>query len=207
MSKKHRRIGLYGGSFDPVHMGHMLTAQKALDQFNLDKVIFIPNARPPHKETLATPDQRYAMLVMSIETGDKFEVSDCEMRATEKAYTIETLLHMKKMYPDASLFFIIGSDTLYELHSWKSICSVMHLCEFIVVERPGYSYPMKPEDIRLNSRYAKATCRNWIKNMPWDLSSSEIRKAIQDGIEVSYLIPHPVEKYIREHRLYGKQTA
>ena len=186
------RIGFFGGTFNPIHMGHLAIAQMAQERFKLDKVIFIPSHQPPHKNVapLASAKDRYKMVRLAIAGNENFEVSDVETKRIGKSYTVDTLQHFRKIYPaKVKFFFIIGGDSLATLSSWKNIDEILKLATFIVVNRPGYS------DIK-NIKHLTVT------KPGIDISSSYLRERINSGKSARYLVPEAIHHYIVKQRLY-----
>jgi nicotinate-nucleotide adenylyltransferase len=136
------RIGILGGTFNPVHMGHLILAQDALEQFELSKVVFMPCACPPHKSVrdLIPAEHRAAMLEAAIEGDLRFQVSRDEIERDGISYTIDTARAMKLQYPESEIVFVIGSDSLMELHLWKEINALLEVCRFVTLTRPGADY-------------------------------------------------------------------
>lgn len=196
------RIGLIGGAFNPIHIGHLLLAQKALETYELSRIIFIPCAKPPHKDdsSLAAAEHRLAMVEAAIADDIRFEVSDIEIRRGGISYTIDTVRELKRLNETAKYFFIIGEDSLGELHTWKDIATLLELCEFVVFARPSYhASPPQPsyELGALQRLYANIKHGRLV-----EVSSSEIRYRIAEGMSIRYLVPRLVEMYIYEHNLY-----
>lgn len=188
-----KRIGLFGGTFNPIHMGHLAIAQMAQEAFKLDKVIFIPSHQPPHKNiaSLAPACDRYKMVKLAIAGNDRFEVSDVETLRDGKSYTIDTLRYFQKVYSSkAKLFFIVGGDSFSTLPKWKNIGEILRLVTFIVVNRPGTNASKK------NIRHLTVT------KPGIDISSSYLRQRIESGKSVRYLVPEAIFYYIEKHRLY-----
>jgi nicotinate-nucleotide adenylyltransferase len=186
------RIALFGGTFDPVHIGHLLMARTAQEEMGFDKVIFIPNAQPPHRRssTLFNAEDRIAMARLAVAYNGAFEVSDFEVRKGGRSYSVDTVVHFREAYPaPAKLFFIVGGDAINQIHTWKDIEAIKKMCTFVSVNRPGYPRGMA----RL--RYHALSMHGI------DISSTEIRKRIQQGRSIQYLVPESVLGYIREHRL------
>jgi nicotinate-nucleotide adenylyltransferase len=199
------RIGILGGTFNPVHMGHLVLAQSAYETYDLTKVLFIPCGIPPHKNPggLAPSEHRLAMVRAATAGDSRFEVLDIEIARSGISYAVDTVAQLREMYAGAELLFIIGSDTLPELHLWKNICTLLTLCRFVVFCRPGTDPgSIQPESLHLDSPWSdRAT--EWITNgRQIDVSSSDIRYRIVEGMSVRYLVPPAVEKYIAEHGLY-----
>ncbi len=143
MVGKRKRIGILGGTFNPIHLGHLLVAQDAMEQMALDRVKFIPSATPPHKtaEVLASERDRLQMIRLAIRGNDRFQVDDIEVRRGGKSYSVDTLVELRRRDPKADFYFIIGADSLRELHLWWKAQRVVSLCTFVTVpgraSRPG----------------------------------------------------------------------
>lgn len=187
------RIGILGGTFDPIHMGHLILAQEACERLKLAKVIFIPCHTPPHKEAsqAADPEDRYRMVVLATQTNPSFDISRIEIERGGTSYSVETLTGLKERLGEATdLFFIVGSDSLGELISWKDINEIFKLANFIVAERPGYPIKDLPEGAEV---------------MPitsFEISSSGIRQRIRQAGSIRYLVPDSVREYIIQKNLY-----
>src|SRR4030042_2999716 len=139
-SKSHKKIGIMGGTFNPIHHGHLVTAQEALSQFKLDMVIFIPTGNPPHKieNEVASAEDRYIMTVIATSSNSNFFVSRMEIDRRGKSYTIDTVRQLKKNYGSSSLlYFITGADAILEILTWKNTDEIVSLCKFIAATRPG----------------------------------------------------------------------
>lgn len=201
------RIGVLGGSFNPVHMGHLIVAQDALEQFELSQVVLMPCACPPHKSIreLLPAEHRVAMLEAAIEGDLRFLVSREEIDRGGVSYTIDTARSLKDQYPGCEIVFIIGSDSLLELHLWKDIGELLNLCGFVTLTRPGPEYddvmkadlklpPMWGERLKAHVRVGHALC----------LSSTDIRYRVAEGMSIRYLVHPSVEMYIAEHSLYRR---
>lgn len=185
------RIGILGGTFDPVHFGHLNLASETRRLLKLDKVIFIPAKRPPHKKTaLAAAPHRLNMLRLAICRRADFDVSLSEFLRRGKSYSVDTLKAMREQYAGNQLFFITGADSITELKTWKQIDKIFKLCTFVVAARPGF------EIKKLTSRIKTIAIR------PRDIASHEIRARIRKGLPIKGLVPAAVENYIRSHKLY-----
>jgi len=201
------RIGILGGTFNPVHIGHLILAQDALEAFDLTKVLFVPCNLPPHKAAvqLVPASHRAAMLENAIEDNPDFEICDIEIRMGGTNYSIDTVRHLRKIYPQHELIFIIGSDSLMELHQWKEVDELLRLCRFATFIRPGFDLKKTNKQ---NPNLAPALNQNLLKNVvavhQIDISSSDIRHRIAEGMSIRYLVPSPVELYLAEHNLYKK---
>ncbi|OGX07776.1 MAG: nicotinate (nicotinamide) nucleotide adenylyltransferase, partial [Omnitrophica WOR_2 bacterium GWA2_47_8] len=134
------KIGILGGTFNPIHVGHLAIAETALEKMGLNKIFFVPCHTPPHKEdkSLTAPSHRYNMVKLAIDENPRFEISDFEIQKKDKSYSIDTVKHFKNVFPKSELFFIIGYDMLDGLKQWKSIDEILKLASFIVINRPEY---------------------------------------------------------------------
>ena len=202
-----KKIGIMGGTFNPVHHGHLVTAQEALDQFGLDEVIFIPTGDPPHKieDLLAHAEDRYLMTVISTSSNSSFFVSRVEIDRTGKSYTIDTVKELRKIYGSGSeLYFITGADAILEILTWKNTREIVTLTKFIAATRPGYDLSkIKELKTTLFDSEDKADRRIFIMEIPaLAISSTNIRQRIKNGRPVNYLVPEGVNNYILKHGLY-----
>ncbi len=216
---KKERIGILGGTFNPVHCGHLTVAAAVQRRFSLDRVLFIPSSIPPHKSSkgIASPDERLKMVELAVRGRSKFAPSDIEIKARGKSYSIQTLKKIKKIYPGAWLFFILGVDAFLEIETWREWERVLGECLLIVVTRPGYRLK-EAEDV-LGDDYCGRVC--WVSNLDrireelflghrifilpigaLDISSTEIRERIGEGRSIRGFVPAAVEDYIEKHGLY-----
>lgn len=185
------RLGIFGGSFDPIHMGHLLIAEYAKEYMNLDRVVFIPVGDPSHREAnLLDATHRYNMVEIAIRDNPSFEISDIEIKACGKNYTYDTLLEIKKLYPEAQIFQIIGEDSADYLHLWKNYEELIKLCKFLVFRREGYSFVSKNENIIV------------MDSPRISLSATLIRDRLVSGKSIKYMVSKEVEEYIRKNSLY-----
>lgn len=198
-----KRIGLMGGTFDPIHHGHLVTAEEARYQFKMGKVIFIPSAVPPHKtrKDISHPIHRLGMTKNAISTNSYFEVSDIEVQREGLSYTIDTVYEMKKKYTGWELFFITGADAVLEILTWKNVIGLLEQCFFIAATRPGF----KLESLEQKLDDLPKKCFNKIITMEVPalaISSTDIRNRVRDGRPIKYLLPEKVEEYIYSNKLY-----
>ncbi len=186
------KIGLFGGSFNPIHWAHLLYASEACASLGLTKVIFIPSNFSPFKKKEETLEarHRYNMVRLAVKGDRRFAVSDIEIRRGGPSYTIETVRELKRRMPRASLFFLIGSDCLPTLNRWKEAEELFRLCRFVVAYRPGFR--------------ASPLSKKWLLlQIPaCDLSSRQIRGRARRRRPITYCVPRTVEEYILRHRLY-----
>jgi nicotinate-nucleotide adenylyltransferase len=188
------KIGIIGGTFNPIHTGHLLIAQDAMEQAKLDRVRFIPAATPPHKtpDRLASAAHRRRMIQLAIAGNPRFELDDIELKRGGTSYSVDTLTELKRRHPRATFYFIIGSDSLRELHLWREPRRLAKLCRFVVAVRPGF----KPVQRRLPIRPLIVT------GHVCDVASREVRSRVARGQPFRYLVPDAVHNYIQTHRLY-----
>ncbi len=191
------RVCIFGGTFDPPHIGHLLVAQTVCEAENFDKILFMPANKPPHKKSVSGVEDRLAMLNIAIEGNPNFEISDMEIKRGGVSYTIDTLKAMKSsiIKKEDDLFYLIGSDSLLELHQWKDTREILKNCNVVVAIRPGF----RPSDIP-----AWILHRIQFANIPrFEISSSNIRTRWRENKTIRYLVTLPVWKYINQNKLYG----
>ncbi len=197
------KIGILGGSFDPVHIAHIDIAMQAYAQFSLQKILLIPLGLPPHKpEGLAPAQDRLEMLHIATQNKDYLEPCAVEIERPGYTYTVDTLMELKKRYgDDTELHYIVGADTLFELESWKRHEEVFRLCEFICFYRPGYDLQKIMEQLRrLREKYGKLIQIARYEGI--DISSTRIREMARAGQDLSALVPYGVAQYIMKKGLY-----
>jgi len=188
------KIGILGGTFNPIHIGHLILAEEVREKLKLDKVIFVPTYLPPHKDNsdIAPAHARLAMIKLAIKGNRYFLASDIEIKRDGRSYTIDTLKEFEKAYPQDELYFIIGSDLLKYLDDWKDLQEIIKMVRFIVATRPGYPLEKIPSHI------------STIPIRAVDISGFEIRKAIKEDKSFRYLVSEAVLKYINKKKLYKK---
>ncbi len=212
-------IGLFGGTFDPIHLGHLRAAAEVRRLARLDRILFIPSFLPPHKApaTGAPPADRLRMVELACRRRKGFEASPIEMEAREKSYSILTLRKVRALSPGARLFFILGVDAFLDIGTWREYEKVLEECLFIVMGRPGFELDRARGVLGGTLRDSMAPLaagRGLAGPLPsrtriflapiraLDISSTEIRERIRRGETLDGLVPRPVDAYIREHQLY-----
>lgn len=202
--KKPDRLGIMGGTFDPVHIGHLVIAEAAREKLGLQEVIFIPTGTPPHKSFRSVTDGRHRleMVKRAIKDNPYFAVSGIEVSRKGPTYTVDTLKKLREVYGDeCNIYLVIGADTVWDLLNWKQYERVFRLCSFAAVARPGYDMLKTIRHIELLERHFLADIQ--VVEAPLtDLSSTDIREKIARGESVRYLIPEPVREYIMRNGLY-----
>lgn len=211
------KIGILGGTFNPIHLAHLSIAAEVRDRLLLDRIIFIPAATPPHKELdgdISFADRR-DMVALAIAEESAFTISDIEERRGGRSYSVDTLGELQALYPDDELFFIIGSDSFLEIATWYRAAEIFTLCNLAVVERPHApltdllaalpvamreDFCYTPAEMRLTHR--SGFCVYYLPGTPSAISSSEIRRRVRSGQSIRQLVPDAVAGYIFEKRIY-----
>ncbi|MFN3396486.1 MAG: nicotinate-nucleotide adenylyltransferase [Thermodesulfovibrionales bacterium] len=218
----NNRIGILGGTFNPIHYGHLRAAEEVRERIDFEKILFIPSCNPPLKgHELASPKDRYAMTKLAIEKNPYFEISDIECRRKGKSYTVETLTELKILLPDKDFFLILGIDSFVEIPQWYSPDKLMDMVDFIVVSRPGFRFmelapmlgshdedreilnklDMGLTDIEeLNLSTGRKVMLMNITSL--NIAATTIRRLVRDGKSIKYLLPESVEYYIISNKLY-----
>ncbi len=218
------KLGLLGGSFNPIHYGHLGIARHARESLPLDQVLFIPTGDPPHKRdgALAPAKDRYEMVRLAIAGDPTFTLSDIEVRRRGKSYSIDTVQELRQQYgPSTDLYFLIGLDAFLDFTSWREPQALLKACRFVVISRPGQSYrslvklsmlpPLDPRALaqldsgemnRLEIAIPSGPGILLLPLPPCSTSASDIRQRIKKGMSLANLLPPPVESYILQHRLY-----
>jgi nicotinate-nucleotide adenylyltransferase len=194
-----RRVGVMGGTFDPIHYGHLVTAEEAAVQFGLDQVVFVPTGQPWMKvdREVSPTEDRYLMTVVATASNPRFSVSRVEIDRDGPTYTVDTLRELADQHPDAELYFITGADAILEIFEWKDPEDVLSLAHFIAATRPGYDL----------ARFEAAEPTHHPKVSTMDIpalaiSSSDIRARVREGRAIRYLLPEGVKSYIEKQALY-----
>ncbi len=222
MAKKSNKIGIYGGTFNPIHYGHLRTAEEVFEMLSLDRVLFIPSGVTPFdKPDPVKPEHRYKMVKAAIKGNPRFRISNIELKTGGKSFTVDTIMKLKEKYKERELFFILGIDAFLDLPSWKQPDRLMRHSNMVVLSRPGYSFC----DLAL-SPYLEGVSKRTLKELDkgtrteftfktstkqkchlcnvtgLNISASGIRKSIMSGGNINYLLPESVKSYIISNKLY-----
>lgn len=187
-----RRIGVLGGTFDPIHVGHLVVASEVCHALDLDRVLLVPAWRQPFKDSAghATPEQRLAMCRIAVAADDRLDVSDVDIVRGETTYSVDTLTDLAATHPDAEFFFIAGADAIARLSQWREPERLRTLARFVAVARPGHAAPA-------------SDATPFVVDVPqMGVSSTEVRRRRRTGAPVRYLVPESVSEYIVQHSLY-----
>ena len=199
---KNKKVGVMGGTFDPIHYGHLVTAEAARTHFNLDKVIFTPTGKPPHKKgySVTPAEDRYLMTVLAINSNPYFDISRMEIERPGLTYTVDTLEQFyNELGKDVKLYFISGADAVLDILTWKDVEKVLGYCTFIAATRRLSSRRTEPKT-------AANQTNVWPEVYPMevtglDISSTDMRR-VKEGLSIKYLLPESVETYIQKSGLY-----
>ncbi len=211
------KIGILGGTFNPIHIAHLRIAEEVRESFDLGKIIFVPAATPPHKPLAGDLpfDTRFRMVELAIAGNPAFAVSDIEGKRGGKSYSIDTIHTLRSAYPDDEFFFVVGSDSFLDMGTWRKYSSIFSLCNIVVVERPDAVVlsisSSLPFDILHEFSYFEAEKRlahksgysvYYMKGVPLEISSTGVRRLARLGRSIRFLVPEAVENYIKENKLY-----
>lgn len=201
MAGERRRIGVMGGTFDPIHHGHLVAGSEAAATFDLDEVVFVPTGRPWQKEErrVTHAEHRYLMTVIATASNPRFTVSRVDVDRPGMTYTIDTLRDLREVYgPDAELFFITGADALAQILSWKDVDELFSLAHFVGVSRPGHD---------LDGAGLPAERLSLLQIPALAISSTDCRRRVEEGLPVWYLVPDGVVQHIAKHNLYRSDNV
>ncbi len=192
-ARRRARIGVMGGTFDPIHNGHLVAASEVQQHFGLDEVVFVPTGEPWMKSVVTEGEHRYLMTVIATAANPRFTVSRVDIDRVGPTYTVDTLRDIRSLHPDAELFFITGADAVAQILEWKDVDEIWDLAHLVAVSRPGHSLTTRglPED-RVSSLEVPALA----------ISSTDCRDRVSREFPVWYLVPDGVVQYIAKHRLY-----
>lgn len=188
------RLGIMGGTFDPIHNGHLVAASEVASEFGLDEVIFVPTGQPWQKadREVTLPEHRYLLTVIATASNPRFTVSRVDIDRGGPTYTIDTLRDFRRMYPEAELFFITGADAMAQIMSWKNVEELWELAHFVSVTRPGY----------VSQDFGRSEQISLMEIPAMAISSTDCRERVRAKKPVWYLVPDGVVQYIAKHRLY-----
>jgi nicotinate-nucleotide adenylyltransferase len=193
VAERRPRIGVMGGTFDPIHHGHLVAASEVAQSLDLDEVVFVPTGQPTYKSNVTQAEHRYLMTVIATASNPRFTVSRVDIDREKPTFTIDTLRDIRRERPDADLYFITGADAIAQILSWKDVQELWDLAHFVAVSRPGHVLSVSglPEqDVSLLEVPALA------------ISSTDCRSRVRRGFPVWYLVPDGVVQYISKHHLY-----
>jgi nicotinate-nucleotide adenylyltransferase len=219
---RERKIGLFGGTFDPIHCGHVKAAENAQDIFAFDRILFIPSYIPPHKESadVASAEHRLKMVELALSSFDRFFPSSIEIDARGTSYSIVTLNRIKEIFPNTEIFFLLGIDAFLEIDTWKDYEDVLEQCSFIVMNRTGFrldeakeilAEEYKQRMVEVTGTFEKENEGLFIHKIyllsinTMDVSSSEVRERVGKFQSIKDLVPENVEDYIKEKHLYLRE--
>ncbi|MEW6713952.1 MAG: nicotinate-nucleotide adenylyltransferase [Nitrospirota bacterium] len=219
-----KKIGIFGGAFNPIHYGHLRTAEDVADMLALDRVLFIPSGKPAFKKPgLADARHRYQMTKRAIDDNPRFSISDIEVKTSGRSYSADTVMKLKEIHDDYNIYFIMGIDAFADLPHWKDPDDLMRLANIVVISRPGYLFAglspspyLKSISKRVLEDLDKGARKKYSFKMPagqrchllkvtgLNISASRIRNTLMSGKNAKYLLPDSVKSYIISHRLYKK---
>ena len=204
------KIGILGGTFNPIHVGHLKIAQAAQKKLKLDQVLFVPAFRPPHRPLTALASAKHRLEIVKLALGNhpRFLPSTVEIQRRGKSYSVDTLKRLRQMYKKGTrFFFLIGSDSLHELYSWKKIATLSKLCEFAVLTRAGFQTKgVTPKMLRLPPAVFRRVTRHFLAIRPVKVSATQIRERARKGKPLRGLVPKKVAEYILKNKLYRKRV-
>jgi nicotinate-nucleotide adenylyltransferase len=216
------RIGILGGTFNPIHLGHLRSAEEVREALRLDRVLFVPSATPPHKPggDLAAAAHRLALVRRAIAGHPAFRVSTLEIERRGRSYSVDTLRALRAQLPQARLFFILGMDAFREIATWKDYRAIFALCHLVVTSRPAYAAkPLRAAvPVAVRAEFCYGTTREELEHRTGnriifrritalDISASAIRRRLSRGLSIRYLVPVGVERYIARHGLYARKVT
>ena len=208
MSCQNKKVGIMGGTFDPIHYGHLMLAQNALDTFSLDEILFVPSGTPWLKEStkVLSKNKRVSMTGMAIEDNPDFALSTIEIDREGNSYSYETIEELKKEQPDTDFYFIMGADSLLEIERWKHPDRLMADCTLLVAVRDDCDREGLEKQISYLTDKYQADIRILPANR-MDISSTKIRQMIREGKSVRYMLPDQVIRFIEKNHLYRQETS
>lgn len=219
LKSDEEKLGIFGGTFNPIHYGHLRAAEEARERLGLGKILFVPSYNPPLKEAgLVSAEHRYEMTRLATEANPFFNISDIECRRQGKSYSVDTLRELKELYPQKEFYFIIGLDSFMDMPAWYQPETLMELTNFVVISRPGYSFSAVSATRAMDAAVISGldSCRmtghetvlrsgkklNLLNVTPFSISATAIRRLVVGGGSIKYLLPEKVESYIIANKLY-----
>jgi nicotinate-nucleotide adenylyltransferase len=217
-----KKLGILGGTFNPIHYGHLAAAEEVRNRLKLDRILFIPSSLPPHKQDEDVPPavHRMGMVRLALEGNPAFEPSDIEIKRGGRSYTVDTIETLRQMHPRDEMYFITGLDSFLEIQTWHCWESLLALCRFVVLSRPGYRFTDLTKinfiqsaegelegldhGLRSQSVVRSGAFEIFFEMIPlFDISSTDIRRRVKEGRSIKYLLPEAVETYIIKNKLYA----
>lgn len=198
------RIGIIGGSFNPIHYGHLIMAELLTDSADMDRILFLPTGIAPHKKDLISAEDRYNMVKLAIEDNEKFFISDIETKKNKMAYTYDSIRKLREDFPEDEIFFVIGTDNLFTLENWNNFEKLSEIVNFLIVNRyPSSNFEKCEIAEKIKELHEKYEAKiETIENPIIEISSSFIRKRLKNNLSIRYLTPKKVEEYIENRKLY-----
>ena len=202
-----KRMAIFGGSFNPIHNGHLLVAQAVFEAFGFDRLLLVPCQVSPFKQgqdeaVIAHASHRLEMLRLSVAHDPRFEVCDSEVKRQGVSYTIDTVRELMTREPETHFSLVMGMDSLLDLYRWRQANDLVALCDIVAVQRPGCDETPSPSDLHFPLDVAKKILANSVRGRLCDISSTEIRQRVAEGRSIRYLVPLAVEAYIRQNKLW-----
>ncbi len=200
-----KEVGLFGGSFNPIHLGHLLTAQAVVEACGLDRLYLVPCAVSPFKRQspdMASAEDRLEMVRLSVRGAPGLACSSADIDRGGVSYALDTVREFAARYPAARISFVIGMDALADLHLWREAEELVRLCRMVVVERPGFDRPLSPDQLGFPPETGRELLSHIVRARSCDISASEIRRRIAAGRSIRYLVCPEVEAYVRDRKLY-----
>ncbi len=201
MAETVRRLGIMGGTFDPIHYGHLRVAELAREAFDLDQIVFVPNGRPAHKDnsTVSKAGSRLAMTELAVASNPHFACSRVEIDRAGPSYALDTVRGFRQLFPAMeTLYWIIGADTVREIPTWHLAAQLVQECQFIAVTRPGFDHA----NLQNPANDALPAYVSFLAAPGLEISSTDLRNQVRAGRSIRYLVPEAVEDYLRRHALY-----
>ena len=205
---KTKPILIYGGTFDPIHNGHLIVVRAVAEQLDVERIILVPSANPPHKLDKAVTDARHrlAMTHLAVENDPLFEVSDCELHRRGPSYTLLTLNYFQEKYSNQKLYWLIGADTILDLPNWYEIGKLADACQIVTAGRPGYDLQNLQELEGVLTTEQLHRFKKHILSTPLiEISATDIRKRVRENLPISFMLPEKVVQYIKDCKIYAME--